>query len=60
MSFVADIFRPFEVLYQKQEPLIHQLYDSSSDLVRDLVRKFMKDTDKVAVTEIDVSSGCTA
>ena len=37
------MFNPFLKLFQKQEPLIHQLHSESTDLLRNVMNRFVKD-----------------
>lgn len=39
----GPLFNPFLKLFQKQEPLIHQLHSESTDLLRKVMNRFVKD-----------------
>jgi hypothetical protein len=40
--YLSSCVTPFLTLFQTEDPLVHILYDSSNDLVRSLMLKFMK------------------
>lgn len=50
IAFVASNLTPFLTLFQKSEPLVHVLYEKLSELVRQLMLKFMK-TETVGTKE---------
>ena len=53
MSFIVDaslIFKPFVLLFQKEEPMVHMLYPQMKKLVQDLLHKFV---DKNVLKELE-------
>ena len=53
MSFIAyasQIFKPFVLLFQNEEPLVHMLYPQMKKLVQDLLHKFV---DKKVLKELE-------
>ena len=53
MSFIAYaslIFKPFVLLFQKEEPMVHRLYSQMKKRVQDLLHKFV---DKKVLKELE-------
>ena len=41
---LEPLFTPFLALFQREEPLIHVLHDQLSELVRKIMKRFLKQT----------------